>query len=673
ARDAAAKLTQRQVVRRQDARHRARRDSRAALVAIVVGVVLALAAALALVAALIGAMRRPLDELVDATQHLAAGDLERRVDPTGPAELQELGRAFNAMTADLARAHARIEDERRHLEVTIESLGDALLVCDAGGVVTARNPRAAVLVPDVGVGDDLAKSNGLLPPLEDAVHGEVSVRQGERTLAVTAARLGGHDEGVVWTIRDVSERARLERLKSEFVATASHELRSPLTSIKGFVELLEHSPGLTKRQGSWVEIVRRSTDRLVDLVNDLLDVARIEADSIELHRRPVDLAEVLDEVAELMGPRLADKDQTLVLELRTLPAALVDPGRVRQIFANLLTNAHLYTGLGGTITISGRVEGVQLEIDVADTGRGMTPVELEQVFERFYRAGGDTSDNPGTGLGLSIVKSLIDRHGGEIEVDSEVGVGTTFHVRLPRAVAADELEPARLAVRGKRILVVDDEADIAQLIADQLSPLGVETTIVHTGEAALDALRRGEYDAVTLDILMPGMSGFEVLAGIRADPVLRRTPVVFVTVFSGRDRLKDEWVVKKPIDADELTEVLANAVRAGRSHVLVVARPEIRERIAPALDALGIEHEWQPNGPAASLACHERRFEVALVDAGLRNPRAVVRALDLRGRRRRQAVIVFSQEDAQGAADLGVEAVPVEDAAGAVVAALRGE
>jgi signal transduction histidine kinase/DNA-binding NarL/FixJ family response regulator/HAMP domain-containing protein len=671
ARQAAAQLTQRQVIRRQDARHTARTDSRRALVAIVLGAVLALAAALGLVAALISALRRPLDALVDATQGLASGDLARRVDPDGPAELRELGRAFNAMTSDLELAQTRLEDERRHLEVTIESLGDALVVCDAGGRVTAVNPRAGVLVPGVAVGDEL--NNGLLPPLEDAVRGEVSVRHGERTLAITAAHLGGQDDGVVWTIRDVSERARLERLKSEFVATASHELRSPLTSIKGFVELLEHSPGLSDRQGSWVEIVRRSTDRLVDLVNDLLDVARIEADSVELHRRPVALNEVLEELAELMGPRLSDKEQTLELELRTLPAAMVDPARVRQIFANLITNAHLYTDRGGRIAVRGQVDGSLLAIEVTDTGRGMSPVEIEQVFERFYRAAGDGGDSPGTGLGLSIVKSLIDLHGGAIEVESEVGVGTTFTVRLPRALAPEELGPARQAIRGKRILVVDDEPDIAQLIADQLAPLEVSTTVVHTGEEALAELRGGGYDAVTLDILMPGMSGFDVLARIRADPDVRRTPVVFVTVFSGRDRLKDEWVVKKPIDADELTEVLANAVRAGRSHVLVVARPEISERIIPSLDALGIEHEWQPNGPAAAMACHERRFEVALVDAGLRNPRAVVRALDLRGRRLRRAVIVFAQEDADGAGELGVEAVPVDEAAGAVVAALRGE
>ena len=142
---------------------------------------------------------------------------------------------------------------------------------------------------------------------------------------------------MVWTVRDMSERARLERAKSEFVATASHELRSPLTSIKGFVELLERSPeGMSERQREFVDIILKSTDRLVDLVNDLLDVARIEADHVEINRRPIDVGEAVTEVTELMGPRIANKGQQLDVHIApTLPLAMADPSRVRQIVANL--------------------------------------------------------------------------------------------------------------------------------------------------------------------------------------------------------------------------------------------------------------------------------------------------------------------------------------------------
>jgi CheY-like chemotaxis protein len=231
------------------------------------------------------------------------------------------------------------------------------------------------------------------------------------------------------------------------------------------------------------------------------------------------------------------------------------------------------------------------------------------------------------------------------------------------------------AMRGRRVLVVDDERDIADLIAGQLDALDVRTEIVTSGEAALARLRAEHFDAVTLDILMPGMDGFDVLRAIRADARLRHTPIVFVSVFSGRRELAGEFVVGKPIDADELREVLGAAVLAGRSRVLVVGREEMRGALEPAIRELGIEHDWETSGPAAARVCSEHRFEVALVDSGIRNPQAVLQALDLRGRRVRQAVILFSDgagSTPAGVERLGIEVVPVGEAANALLAALRG-
>ena len=671
-------LEDRQQARQRSARATARSQSRRAVILVVVAGFLALVAALALVSTLVGAMRRPLDELVGATRGLAAGDLERRVAPAGPRELRELGSSFNAMGQDLAHAQRRIEDERRRLAVTIESLGDALIVTEAGSATIATvNPRAADLVPELTVGSQADGEHSPLPPLERALEAETIVEHRGRALAVTAASLGPEGaRGTVWTVRDTTERARLERAKSEFVATASHELRSPLTSIKGFVELLHRSPGsMSERQREFVEIILKSTDRLTDLVNDLLDVARIEADRVEIRRRPIDIGEAVREVAELMGPQITEKHQRLSVSVApTVPLALADPSRVRQIVGNLLTNAHLYTQEHGSIQVSVEPDRAWVRIEVRDSGVGMTREQAARVFERFYRARDGGATSPGTGLGLSIVKSLVELHQGRIEVESEPGVGTTFRVLLPAAVLDSDPRAMLDAIRGRRVLVVDDEHEIAELIAGQLEPLGVRTELATRGAQALELLRGSHFDAVTLDVLMPGMDGFAVLREIRADPALRFTPIVFVSVFSDRQELAGEWVVPKPIDADELRNVLGAAVQAGRSRVLVVGRQELRGALEPALAELGIEHQWELTGAAAARVCAERRFEIALVDVGIRNPQAVLQALDLRGRRLRRAAILVSDGQTPappGIERLGLEVVPLAKAGAAVLAALQ--
>jgi signal transduction histidine kinase/DNA-binding response OmpR family regulator/HAMP domain-containing protein len=672
ARRSITSLVLRQSARRHAARHAATRDSRRALIAVAVAGGLALIGALALAAALIGAIRRPLDNLVRAAGRLASGDRSARVPPGGPGELDELARAFNAMAADLEIATERLEAERRALETTIESLGDALLIADAHGRVDRVNPRAGVLLPELPPGA-LVSSAAELPSLDEALEGEVTIERDGRTLDVTAAYLGGDEsEGVVWTVRDRTERARLERLKSEFVSTASHELRSPLTSIKGFVELLAHRSDLSGQQREYVDIIMLSTNRVVDLVNDLLDVARVEAGRMEIHRRPTDLADVVGEVTTLMGPRISEKRQSLAVDIPAdLPRALADPGRVRQILTNLLTNAHLYTPEGGELGVSLASTPGWVLMTVSDNGRGMSPEDLEQVYERFYR-GRDGGATAGSGLGLSIVRSLVELHGGSIEVESEVGAGTTFTVRLQRAPEGTG-RAAHLALRGKRILVVDDEPDVARLIAERLAPFGVEAEMVNSGKEAMKRLRKERYDAVTLDILMPETSGFEVLRMLRSDARLRDMPVVVVSVFSGREALSGEWVVSKPIDADELADALGAAVLAGRVRVIVIAPRRVRDRMGKILGELGIAYDWATTAREAARLCDEKRFEVALLDAALPAPERAVAALDLRGRRLARSVIVFSAGDEPGFVKLAADAIPLEDAGAAVLGLLGPE
>jgi len=672
-RTSAEELVDRQRARRSDARQQARDDTRRALLTALLAGALALLGALLLVTGVIASVRRPLQDLLTGTRRLASGDLEQRVEPGGPRELRELGGAFNSMAEDLGSASARIEDERRKLAATIGSLGDALLVTDAAGEVATANPRAGDFVPELAPGVR-AGAGDLLPALDDALEREVVIERGGRTLAVTAARLDTSEGGFVWTVRDISERARLEQAKSDFVATASHELRSPLTSIKGFVELLSRSQGLERREAEFVDIILRSTDRLVDLVGDLLDITRLEAGEMDVHPRPFDLEQEVREVSELMAPRIEAKGQRLEIEApATVPQALADPNRMRQIVTNLLSNAHQYTGEGGHLTIRLAEQGDTVELAVADDGHGMSAAELDGAFDRFARrTHPDTAgDSGGTGLGLAIVKSLVELQNGSIEVESAPDGGSTFTVRVPSSPAAGHDGRLRHVLRGKRVLIVDDEPVVAALIGAQLEPLEVSTAAAATGEEAIEMLRVDHYDAMTLDILMPGASGLDVLREIRSDPQLRSTPVVVVSAFSGSSALFGEWKVTKPIEPGTLADALGSAMLAGRTRVLVIGRASVRERLELALGELGLDHEWVTSAAAAERAGAGLRFEIALVDAGLPSLTAAIRALDLRGRRVRRTVVLFSTgDDVPGVAELGAEPVAIEAAAGAVLDAL---
>ena len=672
-RAAVAAFADRQAARREAARKRARdRTHRGVLAAALAGL-LALLAALALVARLLAGMRRPLTSLIDATRQLSSGDLDAHVEPSGPAELRELSTSFNAMATDLGAAHERIEAGRRRLAAVIESLNDALIICDGFGRVLEVNPRAEVLVPSVKVGTSVVRDETPLPALDEVLGREVDVEAGGRTLSVTAARMGLRlEDGVVFTVRDATERARLERAKTEFVATASHELRSPLTSIKGFVELLGQTE-LAPRQREFVDVILLSTDRLVDLVNDLLDVARVEAGQLEIQRRPISVAEAVREVAAMMAPQFTNRRQELVVDIApALPVALADPARVRQIVTNLLTNANLYTAEGGRVTVSVGASGESVLLAVSDQGRGMSADQVSRAFDRFFRA--DGSRGTGTGLGLSIVQSLVELHDGSIDIQSEMGRGTTVTVRLPRARTAADLVEPREALQGRRVLVVEDDEETAQLIVAQLEALEVVAHSTADGTQALTMLRRERYDAVTLDILLGdgSVDGFAVLAEIRSDPELADLPVIIVSGLAGQEALAAEWSVSKPIDADELTDAIGSAILAGRARVLVVGRAGMRDVVGPLLDRRSIDYAWATSGAEAARLCEETHFEVALVDAGMRAPQAALAQLNLRGRRLRRSVVVFSAEDdASGMARLDPLPMPVEDATRAVVEALR--
>jgi signal transduction histidine kinase len=290
-------------------------------------------------------------------------------------------------------------------------------------------------------------------PLEELVAAAGRLAGGDRRarvkvggLSETAALGAAFNEMAEELELEASHREALDRLKDEFVLTASHELRSPLTSVQGYAELLMlERENLTSRQIETVEVILDNSRHLVRLLNDLLDLARSDAGRLAIRAQPTELGPLIEEAVRLMRAQTDASGQTLSAQIEPgLPAVEAEADRIRQVLVNLLTNAHDYSPEGASIEVTARVLDAEVEIAVTDNGPGIPSDQLEHVFERFVRGeAGLTQRVGGTGLGLAISKSLVELHGGRLEVDSTVGAGSTFHFRLPLAPVPADPGPNR--------------------------------------------------------------------------------------------------------------------------------------------------------------------------------------------------------------------------------------
>ena len=300
-------------------------------------------------------------------------------------------------------------------------------------------------------------------PLEELVAAAGRLAAGDRSarvevggLSETATLGAAFNEMAAELELEASERDQLDRMKDEFVLTASHELRSPLTSVQGFAELLMMDrDSLSPRQVETVEIILDNCRHLVRLLNDLLDLARSDAGRLTIRPQPTRIGPLVEDVVRTMRAQTDQAGQSLTEQIDPeLPLVEVEPDRIRQILVNLVTNAHEYSPEDASIQVSARVAGAAVQIDVKDDGPGIPPQQTEHIFERFVRGdAGETQRVGGTGLGLAISKSLIGLHGGSISVDSEVGRGSTFTISLPLAPAGaleTSTDTPRATIEGPR-------------------------------------------------------------------------------------------------------------------------------------------------------------------------------------------------------------------------------
>ncbi|HWS87842.1 MAG TPA: response regulator [Pyrinomonadaceae bacterium] len=537
-----------------------------------------------------------------------------------------------------------------------EGLRDSFVVMLSGMDTTAEHQAEALYA---GADGYLAK------PVEPAslkanVLAFLRIRQNEEELRASERRYREQAE----ELRAANQRLEeYNRLKAEFVANMSHELRTPLTAIIGFAQLAQLTAGrdgeMPKRYADAFERILRNGQHLLALINDVLDVSKIEAGRMKIHREHVDLVEVVQGAfAELQS--LAER-KGLEYRLRVpdrLPLAYTDPLRVRQVVINLLSNAAKFTARG-RVEAELRAHGREhFRILVRDTGIGIEERSLPIIFERFRQVDGSmTRSASGVGLGLSIVRQIVDLLGGEIEVTSRVGEGSTFTVTLPLSApaageAGDGEETPQFAGRsegsaaageqGARevesddgrplVVVIEDDEDAAALLRGTLERAGYRVLAAASGAEGLRLAREHDPVAVTLDVMMPEMDGWRVLQAMRADPRLASIPVIVCSIVDNRPlgySLGASDYILKPVDPQTLTDTLDRvSVRGGpdgeagggEGYVLVVDDEHgVRELMTTALRHAGFNARSAPSGETALKMVGQQRPRAVLCDLMMPN------------------------------------------------------
>jgi two-component system phosphate regulon sensor histidine kinase PhoR len=394
------------------------------------------------------ALSWPVLELARAAKGIAGGDLSKQVSVRGEDEIAQLAATFNTMAAELRQKLAAVNEERARVGAIISSMTDAVVAVDAAGAILLVNRAAGDLLGlrSNARGQSLRGLLGTHPLCRvieataaqgSAVGEEVSLPD-ERLLEVHATPLrprGDAAGGVVAVVRDVTELRHTERLRRELTANVSHELRTPLTSIKGFAETLlggaMADEVLCRR---FLTIIDDEASRLMKLVDDLMNLSRLESHAVAIEPAPVRLDRLAEEAVGRMRPQADRRHIALratVLEPQTVMA---DRDRILQVVTNLLDNAIKFTPEGGAVEVTVRRRNGSAELEVTDSGRGIPDDALPRIFDRFYRVERSRSrEEGGTGLGLAIAKHIVDAHGGRISADSQVGRGSVFTVRLPGA------------------------------------------------------------------------------------------------------------------------------------------------------------------------------------------------------------------------------------------------
>jgi signal transduction histidine kinase/ActR/RegA family two-component response regulator len=363
------------------------------------------------------------------------------------------------------------------------------------------------------------------------------------------------------------------RHKSEFLASMSHELRTPLNAVLGFSEvLLERMFGdLNERQEEYLRDIHGSGKHLLELLNEILDLSKIEAGRMELEYSEFDLRLLLDDAAAMLRQRAEQGGVDLRVEVAAdVDLVHSDELRLKQVLLNLMTNAVKFTGAGGSVLVRARHRGADLEVTVKDSGIGVPEADRQRIFESFQQGGRGSSREEGTGLGLTLSKRLVELLGGKMWLESEVGVGSTFGFSLPGRTPGGGEQPSGPAQRPLvgSVVVIEDDRPSLELLSVYLSSMASDVVVARDGPSGLEAVRRVHPDVVLLDIRLPGIDGWAVLEALKNEDDTRDIPVVIVSIVDERSHgvaLGAAAYLVKPVSRDDLRRALTAVALAAES------------------------------------------------------------------------------------------------------------
>jgi PAS domain S-box-containing protein len=595
---------------------------------------------------------QPILAIADAANQVSGGNLDSQAPVLTEDEIGILAIAFNQMTSQLRASGEQLADYSRTLEQKVEqrtseikaiidNMVDGLVVVNGEDQITQFNPALAGMIGVSSKALSRAESYRDIFKAEEITNLVANTRENpkqvfteefalpdRRTGKAVATSIFREAEGLdtsdlemnylgtVILIRDITAEKEVDRMKTDFISTVSHELRTPLTSVLGFAKLIQKKldesifPMIQtddkkvnrsiRQVTENIEIIVSEGTRLTKLINEVLDVAKIEAGKMQWNMEPLAITEVIDRAFSATSALFEQKALTPVREIEAnLPNVSGDKDRLIQVVINLISNAVKFTEQG-SITCRVKQDGQSIMVSIIDQGVGISESDQPKVFEKFKQVGDTLTDKPqGTGLGLPISKEIVAHHGGKIWLESEIGKGSTFSFTLPifianeiplinfdilieqlkkREVSEGQAQPdGQTAIDApKNILVIDDDPSIRNLLRQELEAKGYTVREAGNGQEAIVQVRESRPDLITLDIIMDGISGYDVAAILKSDPATLDIPIIIVSVLDDKNKgrhLGIDSYVTKPLDMvillREVDILLSSKLSTGKK-ILVV-------------------------------------------------------------------------------------------------------